>query len=169
FVTHDQQEAFTLSDRIIVMRAGRVEQIGVPSEIYDRPRTRFVAAFMGASNILAGRIERSNGRSSAIRLAAGAEIELPLASPRAPGDAVELALRPTALSIVERPSGAAALSGRIGFVSNLGSRISLEIVLSDGSSVTIEEPRGEAAVARRAGEQVLLELKVRDCIVLEPS
>ena len=56
-VTHDQQEAITMSDRIAIMRAGRIEQVGTPAEIYERPATRFVAEFMGSSNFLRGRVE----------------------------------------------------------------------------------------------------------------
>src|SRR6185369_6709002 len=54
FVTHDQEEAMTISDRIAVMNAGRIEQIGVPREVYDRPRTRFVADFIGEINVFPG-------------------------------------------------------------------------------------------------------------------
>jgi iron(III) transport system ATP-binding protein len=63
YVTHDQEEALAISDRIIVMSSGRIEQVGTPGDIYDRPRTRFVADFVGASNIICGRLEptRSNG------------------------------------------------------------------------------------------------------------
>ena len=56
FVTHDQEEALSISDRIVVMNEGRVEQIGTPSEIYNFPRTRFVASFVGTLNILAGHV-----------------------------------------------------------------------------------------------------------------
>lgn len=62
YVTHDQEEAMALSDRIIVMNGGRIEQVGHPLEVYDRPRTRFVADFIGAANILSGQLRRQDGR-----------------------------------------------------------------------------------------------------------
>ena len=60
YVTHDQEEAMTMSDRIAVMRAGKVEQLGTPEELYERPTTEFVAGFLGISNLLEGRVDQAN-------------------------------------------------------------------------------------------------------------
>src|SRR6185503_16638404 len=69
FVTHDQQEALALSDRIAVMRDGRVEQLGTPEDIYDRPGSRFVADFVGATNLLSGVVrDRANDGTVAIAI-----------------------------------------------------------------------------------------------------
>ncbi|TIN31075.1 MAG: ABC transporter ATP-binding protein, partial [Mesorhizobium sp.] len=70
FVTHDQEEALSMSDRIVVMNAGSVEQIGTPEEVYERPATAFVADFLGKANMLAGTVSRSDGQI-AVTLAAG--------------------------------------------------------------------------------------------------
>ena len=70
YVTHDQEEALTMSDRIAVMRGGRVEQLGTPEELYERPRTPFVADFIGTSNLLPGRSRRwtaDRGRPARVR------------------------------------------------------------------------------------------------------
>ena len=66
YVTHDQEEAMTLSDRIVVMRAGRIEQIGTPRQIYTMPETRFVASFIGEANIFEGRARGGRGNGGAI-------------------------------------------------------------------------------------------------------
>ena len=81
-VTHDQDEALTLSDRIAVMRDGRIEQIGAPGEIYDRPESRFVASFIGTSNFFHGRVGSRNGGEFAVQAQDG----LTLTVPRHPGD-----------------------------------------------------------------------------------
>src|SRR5918999_682885 len=77
YVTHDQEEAMTMSDRIAVMNAGRFEQVGAPQDVYELPATEFVASFLGASNLLDGEIESANGSMAKVRLSAGTAISLP--------------------------------------------------------------------------------------------
>ena len=91
FVTHDQEEALAMSDRIAVMNAGKVEQIGAPSDIYDRPGTRFVADFIGDTNLFRGEVIRDGGGNSVLQVDNGLSIEL-AAPPEATG-AVSIALR----------------------------------------------------------------------------
>ena len=79
FVTHDQNEALTMSDRLAVMNDGRIEQLGTPQEIYEQPATRFVAGFIGTSNLLAGRVGRVAGEQRrASRSSPDERIVLPL-------------------------------------------------------------------------------------------
>ena len=68
YVTHDQEEAMTMSDRIAVMRAGRIEQLGTPEELYERPTTAFVAGFLGVSNLLEGEVAGRDGSLVTVRL-----------------------------------------------------------------------------------------------------
>ncbi|GAA0570397.1 ABC transporter ATP-binding protein [Caenispirillum bisanense] len=93
FVTHDQEEALTMSDRIAVMKDGHVLQIGAPQEIYQRPQVRFVADFIGETNFLKGTLQDIGGGRFAARIAGAA---LPVADPRGhqPGETVTLAVRP---------------------------------------------------------------------------
>jgi spermidine/putrescine ABC transporter ATP-binding subunit len=92
FVTHDQEEALTLSDRIAVMRGGVIEQIGAPREIYDRPRSEFVAGFLGASNFLDGRVVAMNAETAVVETSAG---QVPVRTEAVSiGDAVRIAIRP---------------------------------------------------------------------------
>ncbi|ALN74476.1 ABC transporter ATP-binding protein [Aureimonas sp. AU20] len=115
FVTHDQEEALSMSDRIVVMSEGRMEQVGTPFEIYNRPRTRFVASFVGTLGLLEG--EAAHGDRVIV---AGQEIhaETPGAQP---GSRVTLALRPEALSLQAGPDRRNRLEGEIVDVAFLGS------------------------------------------------
>lgn len=94
FITHDQQEAIAMSDRIIVMKSGRIEQTGTPQELYSQPKSRFVADFFGENNILEGRLVATSGESSSVDTALGI-IEGRHRAPAArQGDVVHIAVRP---------------------------------------------------------------------------
>ncbi len=93
FVTHDQEEALTMSDRIVVMRAGRIEQIGTPREIYRRPKNRFVAEFIGETNIFSLKIERIDGLTALGRTPGGAALAVE-ARGRSIGETVTAVMRP---------------------------------------------------------------------------
>jgi len=99
FVTHDQEEALSMSDRVVVMRAGQIEQIGTPREVYEAPRNLFVANFVGESNFLNGKVLRL---LDAERIEASVEqlvCELRVSHAFQPGDAIKLMLRPEDLRI----------------------------------------------------------------------
>jgi spermidine/putrescine transport system ATP-binding protein len=96
FVTHDQHEALTMSDRIAVMSGGRVEQIGTPSEIYDNPSSIFVAGFIGSANLLPGILE-TDGDNPVALLDTGERIVIPRASDARAGDPITVMLRPERL------------------------------------------------------------------------
>jgi sn-glycerol 3-phosphate transport system ATP-binding protein len=118
FVTHDQVEAMTLADQLVVMNGGRIEQVGTPSEVYQRPATRFVASFVGAPamNLVKGKVTAPGTATLAGggRLAFDAE-----ALGAAAGQAVEVGIRPE--DLVARPAGeAAGLPFRIDLVEDLG-------------------------------------------------
>src|ERR1043166_8733760 len=107
FVTHDQEEALTLSDRIAVMHQGRIQQVGAPHEIYETPRTRFVAEFIGVCNFLEGKvIERGMGVVT-IRTDGGALVAVGASAHNAPAEGVKVvvAVRPEKLVV-----GATAMS-----------------------------------------------------------
>jgi spermidine/putrescine transport system ATP-binding protein len=98
YVTHDQDEAMTMSDRIAVMRAGRVEQLGTPAELYERPATEFVAGFLGASNLLRGRLGRHDGVLGEVALASGTSLRAPAVELPAGAD-VRVGVRPEKLRL----------------------------------------------------------------------
>ena len=98
YVTHDQAEAMTLSDRIAVMRAGRIEQLGGPREIYEAPATRFVADFIGRATFLPGTVRAVVGSDADVELL-GRTVRAPSAAPLAVGDQVQVMVRPEAVEV----------------------------------------------------------------------
>ncbi|WP_397543088.1 polyamine ABC transporter ATP-binding protein [Roseovarius salis] len=105
-VTHDQEEALSLSDRICVMRDGRIVQVGSPQDLYDQPNSRYVADFVGTSNFFAGRLESVSGGVGRFVTDAGPVLEGRPAEGVAPGDAVELSIRPEQIQMAADPSQA---------------------------------------------------------------
>ncbi len=116
YVTHDQVEAMTLSDQLVVMSAGRVEQVGTAIEIYRRPMTRFVATFIGSPpmNILAGTVEPGG----IVALPEGGRVTVPAAAALAPGTPVEVGIRPE--EATRRAADGASLRMRVDFAEELG-------------------------------------------------
>ena len=99
FVTHDQSEALTMSDRIAVFNKGQIEQIGSPREIYDEPKTRFVAEFIGETNLAEGKVERVDGTKTLIRLNNGAELNASSSGALTLGQNVLLSIRPERIEL----------------------------------------------------------------------
>ncbi|HVL64032.1 MAG TPA: ABC transporter ATP-binding protein [Actinomycetota bacterium] len=99
YVTHDQEEAMTMSDRMGVMNRGRLEQVGRPQEVYELPATAFVASFLGASNLLEGEVDSADPPLAKVRLAAGATIALPAERLPVARGAVQIGVRPEKLTI----------------------------------------------------------------------
>src|SRR5437870_4040147 len=110
YVTHDQEEALAMSDRIAVMNGGRVEQVGSPREIYDRPRTAFVADFIGSLNAFDLRIDELVGESAVMRLAEAGRIVVAVGRGHGTGETLRAAVRPERVHIAR--AGTAAADGR---------------------------------------------------------
>jgi putative spermidine/putrescine transport system ATP-binding protein len=145
YVTHDQDEALTMSDRIAVMEQGRVAQLGTPAEIYESPRTAFVAGFIGDSNLLEG----AGGRRVAVR-----------------PERIQL------LPSGAQPSGGASLRGRVEELSYLGDRIRVLVLLADGSRVTAllhNEGQLTRPIPWARGDEVQLFWRPEDARPLEQS
>ena len=117
YVTHDQEEAMTMSDRLAVMNRGRIEQVGSPEEVYHRPATRFVAEFIGEANLLDGTVEAVEQGAPTRVSVAGDTVTTVASCAGAPcevGDRVSLVLRPEHLHLHrDRPNGVPAMSGRV--------------------------------------------------------
>ena len=162
YVTHDQEEALSMSDRIVVMNEGRIEQIGAPFEIYNYPRTRFVASFVGTLNILRGKVlDPVAGRISVDgqELVAGRAI-----GDAAPGDARSVALRPESVVLDGQGEDRNRLSGTIEEVSFLGSVVRIRVRFAENavSLDTFNNPnlpppeRGRPATVSFAREDLLV-------------
>jgi spermidine/putrescine transport system ATP-binding protein len=99
YVTHDQGEALTMSDRIAVMEGGRVDQLGSPREIYERPATRFVAGFIGTSNLLDGNVESLADGLALLTYGPQDRVRVPVSDSVKPGDSVEVSIRPEKIDL----------------------------------------------------------------------
>jgi spermidine/putrescine transport system ATP-binding protein len=163
FVTHDQEEALTMSDRVAVLNAGRVEQIGTVNEIYYKPATRFVASFIGESNIVEAEILRSEGEFLHCRLEGG--LELDVRSPKPPAHSqILLSLRPEKIRLTrENPGGRNSFPGTIemeifkGAVDDL--TISVQGGLQLGAVLTND---GQAESDLHEGERVFARIQPED-------
>ena len=154
-VTHDQEEALSMADRIAVMAGGRVEQFASPEDIYDRPQSLFVAGFVGTANLLKGRLAaRAPGFD--IDLAAGGRLVLPAASPCSRSGAAILAVRPEHLRF--GVAGEAAIPAKVEMVLPLGPSVVYELVLGDGTQVKVTAGRAGREQRRGIGDAVWLHL-----------
>jgi len=129
FVTHDQEEAMSISDRIVVMNGGRADQIGMPSEIYNHPKTRFVASFVGTLNVLKAQVDRRNAQTVTV---GGKTVQLGQAVETADAQGnLSLALRPEALSLLPSESRNVTFDGTVRSVSFMGSVIRIRMDVGD--------------------------------------
>jgi spermidine/putrescine transport system ATP-binding protein len=166
YVTHDQEEALTMSDRIVVMNAGRIEQVGRAEEIYERPQTEFVAGFIGVSNILEGTVEEIAGHVSIVSVGnarVGAH-----ADDVKPGERVRVLVRPEKISMA--PGASHGLpSGRIDSAAYLGESTQFRVTLESGQTLTVLEQNREPfqAVQGRIGQTVGVSWEPESAVILK--
>ena len=164
FVTHDQEEALSISDRIVVMNEGAIEQIGSPGDIYNRPRTRFVASFVGTLNTLQGVVvDPVEGaiRVGQTMLRARGVIEGAMA-----GETRALALRPEALRLGPPADGDNALTGVIEDATFLGAIVRLRVRI-DGGALLVDAFNSNGASFPEPGDEVKVSFSPNDLIVLD--
>jgi spermidine/putrescine transport system ATP-binding protein len=147
YVTHDQEEAMTMSDRIAVMNRGRYEQLGEPEVLYERPATRFVAGFLGISNLLSGTVEGNDNGYVRLRLADQTVIRAPRTDTG--NDALSVGVRPEKIRLheadVPAPGGHNALDGTIVDASYLGVSTQYQVEAKGGARLTVYEQNVERA------------------------
>jgi sulfate/thiosulfate transport system ATP-binding protein len=158
-VTHDQEEAMELSEHVVVMHEGKVEQSGAPHEIYDHPATPFVAEFVGGANVLSGRVE--NGHA-----ALSASLSVPVVVPGGhEGAPVQAFVRPEDVRLRRAPDGEddsedRVAAARIERLTRIGSGVKVALRLADGAPMTVEMPRADAqALGLAEGDRVLVDLR----------
>jgi putative spermidine/putrescine transport system ATP-binding protein len=163
FVTHDQEEALSISDRIVVMYGGKAEQVGTPFEIYNRPSTKFVANFVGTLNVLEGTV--TDASSGTVRVGTS-EVSLKgkLNGSKA-GDTLSLALRPEAISLGKTTGRDATLGGEISEVSFLGSVIRVRVGLGK-EAVSLDTFNNPASPPPTVGEKAEISFSPEDVLVL---
>jgi spermidine/putrescine transport system ATP-binding protein len=168
YVTHDQEEAMTMSDRIAVMNKGRYEQLGDPESLYERPQTRFVAGFLGVSNLLPGTVLERGGERGTIRLADGTTIQVPGASLNGATD-IDIGVRPEKIRLAAGTTpdaaeggggtGTNSLVGTVRDASYLGVSTNYIVETSDGATLMVYEQNIERSVhgsLHKPGEEVRL-------------
>jgi spermidine/putrescine transport system ATP-binding protein len=141
YVTHDQEEALTMSDRLVVMNAGRIEQLGSPRELYEHPATRFVSNFIGTSNILTGRLERRGDTWALAGLGPEERVLVADAGDAQAGQEVELAVRPEKIVLRAEqdppPPDRTALRATVQEIVYLGTSTQYRTVTDGGTAVAV--------------------------------
>jgi ABC-type Fe3+/spermidine/putrescine transport system ATPase subunit len=160
FVTHDQGEALAMSDLVVVMNKGKIEQRGAPAEVYEHPRSEFVANFLGNANFVAGTVAAVDGKRISVALADGARIDVADAARAVQvGEGVNVIVRAEKIEI-----GGGGLAGTIAAVDYLGSTARYDVILTGGQKVTALATIRDGA--RRKGEQVALAIAAEHCRIL---
>lgn len=167
YVTHDQVEAMTMADKIVVLRDGRVEQVGTPLELYHHPQNQFVAGFIGSPkmNFVPAVVDAILQQTVTVKLDSGKEADLPVdGSGLAPGDRVTLGIRPEHCSIADQDT--ALLSGTVEVVEHLG----------EAGFVYLQTGTEDLFVARVAGDAVMtsgrptgISVRVQDCYLFDQN
>ena len=162
YVTHDQEEAMTMSDRIAVMNRGRYEQLADPESLYERPATRFVAGFLGVSNLLPGRVEGAADDYALCWIADDAKVRVPRALTDG-SDRVEIGVRPEKIRMHDAesdlPPGVNELAGTVRDASYLGASTQYVVETRGGVPITVYEQNVERTVhgsLHRPGDPVRL-------------
>jgi spermidine/putrescine transport system ATP-binding protein len=160
YVTHDQGEALTMSDRIAVMSAGRIEQLGTPREIYERPSTRFVAGFIGTSNLLSGEVAGLDGGRATLAFGNGDRVVVPVPGSVATGDKLEISVRPEKIDLhrdAVPADGHSVLSGTVTEVVYHGTSTNYTVTTAAGPDFVVFDQNAASAddLAER-GDQVYL-------------
>ncbi len=166
YVTHDQEEALAMSDRIVVMSEGRIEQLGTPYEIYNHPRTRFVASFVGTLNILRGKVV-----DPAKGLVRVDEQDIRLAQPiegAKAGDMRAIALRPEAVSLAPAGEDRNTMKGLIEDVSFLGAIVRIRMRFKE-NVISLDTFNNSAARPPETGQQTSVSFAPADLQLLEEA
>ena len=151
YVTHDQVEAMTMADRIVVLRAGHIEQVGTPLDLYNRPANRFVAGFIGSPKM--NFVPVTAAVDGVVNTRHGTSATLPRSMSQTSGTALELGVRPEHLSLIESP-GALALPMQVAQVEQLGGHALLYGTLPDGQTAFSAQCAGQHAA--RPGDALTL-------------
>ncbi|HCQ47162.1 MAG TPA: spermidine/putrescine ABC transporter ATP-binding protein [Achromobacter sp.] len=167
FVTHDQEEAMTMSDRICLMNGGAIEQLGTPADLYFRPRTLFVADFLGESNLLQGEVTAVDGDVLSVTLAHQGVTGQALSNgaPIKPGQKVTVMLRPQNLRVATSGSG---LTGKLLDVMVTGSltKLYLDLGVADAAPIVVAYPTQRQAEQYAIGQPLTVSWQAADAVAI---
>jgi spermidine/putrescine transport system ATP-binding protein len=175
YVTHDQEEAMTMSDRIAVMRSGRVEQIGPPEAVYERPATEFVAAFLGASNLLEGTLEGRDGRFGTVALTSGEKVRIPAEALNGAAGSIKLGVRPEKIHLRSRGDATEGTDNVIEGIVHVATFVGVSNVYSvktrSGQTITVYAQNLGTSEDRppSAGEEISLTWHPEHTFVVSPD
>ena len=169
YVTHDQEEAMTMSDRICLMNGGRIEQLGTPSDLYFRPRTLFVADFLGESNLLEGTVQRIDGSQAEVKLAQGggcahATVHAPLSA----GSKVRVMVRPQNIEVRSEAAEVNAVRGKVLDTMITGSLTKLYVAASAAGAepMVLCYPTSNGAAPHAIGDDITLHWRRSDAVAV---
>ena len=167
YVTHDQEEAMTMSDRICLMNGGTIEQLGTPSDLYFAPKTLFVADFIGESNLLRGRVSAANGRDVEVTLGDGAtRVTATAHAPVASGDPVRVMVRPQ--NIAPAANGANTLRGRVveSMITGSLTKLYLQSPFSGDEPIVLSYPTSAATRPHAVGSELAFSWLAGDAVAV---
>ena len=173
YVTHDQEEAMNMSDRIAIMNSGRVEQVGRPEDIYNSPASNFIARFLGEANLIEGTIEESRDGLVALRTAGGLKLHARADAVAQPGAQASLFVRPERVTIA---SGGCAMAldqamnhatGRLAHTSFLGNILRHSVEVEPGVRITVDVQNASGGSFRAADETAHLSWRATDSVILQ--
>ena len=171
YVTHDQEEAMTMSDRIAVMRSGRADQIGAPQDVYERPATEFVAGFLGASNLLAAQVLGREGSHALVRIGSGETIRLPAENVNG-SVRISVGVRPEKIRLGEgvEPNGSMnAIRGTLRTATFVGVNYTFTVEAAGGATLTVFAQNIGADLLHRPGELVTLAWRPEHTFAVQAS
>ncbi|TRA95261.1 MULTISPECIES: ABC transporter ATP-binding protein [Rhizobium/Agrobacterium group] len=169
YVTHDQEEALVMSDRIAVFDQGTIQQIGSPDTVYERPNTSFVANFIGENNSLQGMLKAIDGTTCQVELRDGTLVLASLIGSHLPGASVNLAIRPEQLRIIESDGkDENVVCGSVVEKIYIGSRIRLRCLLDSTDMILAEIPPADG-LQIQIGMRLSLAWQTSDCRALDPT
>jgi spermidine/putrescine transport system ATP-binding protein len=173
YVTHDQEEAMTMSDHLAVMRHGRIEQIGSPEQVYERPATEFVAGFLGASNLLDGHVVEKDGSVTKLRLDDGTLVSLPTPSSMVDDRALRIGVRPEKIRLQQpsdaTPDGWNAVKGTARFSTFVGVSHQYTVDVFGSRTMTVYTQNLGNEWVPRPGDEAVLVWQPQHTFAVTPS
>ena len=168
YVTHDQVEAMTMADKIVVLQAGQIEQAGSPLELYERPRNLFVAGFIGSPrmNAIPARVATVVGGAARLELPGGAVSHVPLNGTRLAPGPVTLGIRPEHVSVDGAGPPGEGLAGTVTLAEHLGAETILHVEVAQGPVLVA---RADGRAPQRTGQPVTLTFDPRFCHLFDPA
>ncbi len=169
YVTHDQSEALTMSDRVAVFHQGEIQQIAPPRELYESPRNTFVAQFIGENNRFAGELVERTGDTCTVQLARGEKVQALAVNVGQPGDAVSLSIRPERIRLNAAAEGCDnRFSGRVSEFIYLGDHVRVRLEVCGKTDFFVKQPIAELDAALAVGDVIPLGWQVEHVRALDP-